>query len=299
MIEDFETKAGYITLIGRPNSGKSTLLNSILKTKLSIVSPKPQTTRKRVMGIFTDEESQMIFLDTPGLLDPKYGMQRSMMGFVNDSIEEADILVVVADLEKYNESYFNDRFLETLKSSEAPKILVLNKIDTFKDSKQVLPILASISQLGLFDEMVPISALKNENVHNVKGCIKKYLPESPFFYDPEQLSTQPERFFISELVREKVFNFYGKEIPFSSEVVITEFKERDTGKWYISADIVVERNSQKIILIGKDGEKIKKVGQNARLEIEDHLQEEVFLELFVKVRKDWRNNPTYLRSFGY
>lgn len=299
MIEDFETKAGYVTLIGRPNSGKSTLLNSILKTKLSIVSPKPQTTRKRVMGIFTDEESQMIFLDTPGLLDPKYGMQRSMMGFVNDSIEEADILVVVADLEKYNESYFNDRFLETLKSSEAPKILVLNKIDTFKDSKQVLPILASISQLGLFDEMVPISALKNENVHNVIGCIKKYLPESPFFYDPEQLSTQPERFFISELVREKVFNFYGKEIPFSSEVVITEFKERDTGKWYISADIVVERNSQKIILIGKDGEKIKKVGQNARLEIEDHLQEEVFLELFVKVRKDWRNNPTYLRSFGY
>jgi len=295
------TKAGFVAIIGKPNAGKSTLLNSILGIKLSIVTPKPQTTRKNVLGIHSTGYEQIIFLDTPGILKPKYEMQKSMMSYVNNSINDADAILVILDLEKYKslDQYFDQILLDYLKKTELPKILVLNKIDTLKDVKNVLPIISNISKLKIFDDIVPVSALKSENISNLLKSLIKYLPESDFFYDPEMLSTQNERFFVSELIREEVFKSYSQELPYSTEINITDFKEREKGKWYISADIIIERKSQKMIIIGKKGDKLKSIGQKARAAIEQHLEKEIYLELFVKVRENWRDNKNLLNSYGY
>jgi len=295
------TKAGFVTIIGKPNAGKSTLLNSILGMKLSIVTPKPQTTRKKVLGIHNTENEQIIFLDTPGILKPKYEMQKSMMSYVNNSISDADILLVILDLGKYKslDQYFDEIFLNYLKKSEKPKILAINKIDNFKDVKNVLPIIRDVSKLGIFNEIIPISALKNENIENLLKVLVKFLPDSEFYFDPDTLSIQNERFFVSELIRENVFKKYSQELPYSTEVHIAEFKEREKGKWYISAEIIVERKSQKIIIIGQKGEKLKSIGLKSREAIEEHLGKEIYLELFVKVRDNWRDNKNLLSSYGY
>lgn len=293
-------KSGYVAIVGKPNAGKSTLLNSILDFKLSIVSPKPQTTRKKVLGIFTEEDLQIIFLDTPGLLNPRYEMQKSMMSYVDSSIAEADLLLYILDVSEHKKDQFPDKISKSLlENFKGPKVLVINKIDLLKDVKTILPMMADISQLGTFDEIVPISAKKSENTKNLIEAIKNHLPEGNFYYNPEILSTEPQRFFVSELIREQIFYRFKEEIPYSTEVSIADFKERERGKWYISAEIVVERDNQKKILIGKNGDMIKMIGQKSRVAIEEHLGMEVFLELFVKVRKDWRNNKTYLKSFGY
>lgn len=295
------TKAGFIAIIGKPNAGKSTLMNSILGTKLSIVTHKPQTTRKRVLGICTNGNAQMVFFDTPGMLAPKYEMQRQMMQFVQNSIEEADILAMLVDLTKYSsdEEFLTPQFVEALKSSKKPIIAILNKIDLLKDVKEVLPVIADLNKLGVFKELVPICALKPTNAKDILAVFEKYLPESEFFYDEELLSTQNERFFVSELIREVVFNEFKDEIPYSTEVNITEFKEREFGKWYISAEIIVEKNSQKPIIIGAEGKKIRIIGELARKAIEQHLEMAVYLDLFVKVRDNWRNNKNLLKSYGY
>jgi GTPase len=295
------TKAVFAAILGRPNSGKSTLLNSILNTKLSIVSAKPQTTRKRVLGIYTKDDLQIVFFDNPGLLDPKYELQRVMMKYIGESLAEADVILLVVDLTKFRgvDGFFPENFLRIIKDINKPRILVLNKIDTLKDIKNVLPVISEFSKLGIFDEIIPISALKNSNVDDLVKSLEKYIPESEFYYDSESLSNQTERFFVSELIRETVFKIFTEEIPYSTEILINEFKERTFGKWYISADVVVERGTQKAIIIGEGGAKIKSLGEKARKEIEEYLQMPVYLEIFVKVREKWRNDKNMLRSFGY
>lgn len=301
MADKQETRAGYAAIIGMPNSGKSTLLNSILGTKLSIATHKPQTTRKNVLGIHSEKDYQIIFLDTPGLLKPRYGMQESMMGYVQKSLEDADVVVVVIDMEKWNgpDSYFASENFQKALSSDKPKIAFLNKIDTVNDVKETLPIIKTLHDTGHFVDIVPGAAIKQHGQKELLDTIAKHLPQSPFYYDAELLSTQPERFFVSELIREQVFLIYKDEIPYSTEVNIVEFKEREDGKWFISAEIVVERDSQKIIVIGKGGQQLKQLGMRARKEIESHLDMPVYLSLFVKVRNKWRDNKTYLKSYGY
>lgn len=294
------TKAGYVAIVGRPNSGKSTLMNAILDYKLSIVTPKAQTTRKKVAGIYSTDETQIVFLDTPGIIKADYEMHKSMMSYVQNSVEEADVLIVIIDAASYDMSKGFDKMINSyIKSYEGPKILLLNKTDKLADKKTLLPLMAFMQQEGGFNDIVPISALKKDNLDNVIEIISKYIPEGPFFYDPEQLSTESQRFFVSEFIREQVFYRFKEEVPYSIEVIINEFKERESGKWYISAEIIVERDSQKKIIIGKSGEKIKELGKYSRKEIEKHLGFEIYLELFVKVRDDWRNNKTLLKSFGY
>ena len=294
-------KTGYVAIVGKPNVGKSTLMNAIVGTKLSIVTPKPQTTRKNVLGIHTGEDVQIVFLDTPGALIPRYEMQRSMMGFVHQSIEDADVILALADATHglHALNFLTDEFIEALKASGKPIILVLNKTDLLPDKKEILPLIVEFQKLGIFKEFFPISALKNRFVEDLLKSIASYLPEADFLYEPDFLSDQPERFFVAEIIRETIFLEYGQEIPYSCEINITEFREREAGKWFIGAEIIIERDTQKGIIIGAKGEKIKQVGKRARIQIEKHLERPVFLELFVKVRDNWRNNTTMLKSFGY
>jgi GTP-binding protein Era len=294
-------KAGYVAIIGKPNAGKSTLMNAILGTKLSIVTPKPQTTRKQVLGIFTEGDTQMVFLDTPGLLKPRYELHRSMMSYVGESLLAADAVLLLIDLEKYKnfDNYFATETINTLNNLTKPIIVVLNKIDTITDRREVLPIMEELAKNPLFKEIIPLSALKVDNVKELLGILQKYIPEGEFFFDADQLSSQTERFFVTEIIREVIFMSFGDEIPYSTELSVSEFKEREKGKWYISVDIIVEKDSQKRIMIGTKGEKIKSVGEKSRLAIEEHLEQSVYLELFVKVRDNWRSNPTLLKSYGY
>lgn len=298
---DETVKSGFVAIIGKPNAGKSTLLNSILGTKLSIVTPKAQTTRKRVLGIHTKDNIQIVFLDTPGIINPKYEMQRSMMNYVSESINESDVMIVLIDLSKYKswETYFHSETKKLISGFRGSIIALLNKTDLVHDKKEILPYIAELYTLELFKEIVPTAALINENTDLVVELIEKYLPESPFYFDPELLSSHPERFFVSELIREVVFMAYEDEIPYSTEVNVVEFKERSGSKWYISAEIIIERDSQKGIIIGKSGTKLKSVGEKARIQIEDHLGMPVYLDLFVKVRSHWRDNPNLLKNFGY
>jgi GTP-binding protein Era len=296
-----KTKCGNVALIGEPNVGKSTLLNALVGTKLSIVTPKPQTTRKRVVGVRTDEDSQMIFLDTPGIVEPRYELHRVMMQYVDFAIAEADIIGFMIDVAIYKDPAvaLTEQVKERLKTFDKTLILILNKIDLLKDSKEVLPIIEEYNKLGLFREFVPISATKLAGVDELIKVFKQYLPEGEFLYEEDVLSTQSERFFVSELIREKLFTMFKDEVPYSTEVQIVDFKEREKGKWYISAEIIVEKETQKPIIIGAGGSRIKKLGEITRKEIENHLGVPVYLELFVKVRKNWRNNKNYLKFFGY
>lgn len=295
------TKSGYVAIIGRPNAGKSTLLNKILGTKLSIVTRKPQTTRKRVVGIYSDETTQIVFTDNPGILDPKYEMQHMMMTYVTDSLEEADVIVILTDSKNHPEPdlSLSPAMIEYIRTTEKPIILILNKIDLLKDVKTVLPLISEYAQMGYFKDIIPLSALKSNDFLDLITTITKYLPENEFYYDPEQLSTQNDRFFVSEIIREQIFTQFSEEIPYSAEVVISEYKERELGKWYISADIIVERKSQKSMIIGAQGSKIKSIGESARIAIEDYLEMEVFLKLFVKVKEKWRRDRSQLLDMGY
>jgi len=299
-----KTKAGYVAIIGKPNVGKSTLLNAILGAKLSIVTPKPQTTRKRVLGIYSDNKTQIIFLDTPGILAPKYKMQSVMMDYVNSSINEADCIIYMFDVSKYRrQNVINDNVKNILNkihySANKKIICLLNKLDLLKNVKEVLPIIAAMDSLNLFTDIIPISALKKNNIKNIIKTISNYIPDAKFYYDADMLSTQPEKFFVSEIIRENIFYMYGDEIPYSTEVDIIEFKEREYGKCYINSEIIIEKTSQKGIIIGKNGDKLKALMERSRIAIEEHLKTGVYLEVFVKVRPKWRDNVTFLKSFGY
>lgn len=294
-------KCGNIALIGEPNVGKSTILNALIGTKLSIVTSKPQTTRRRVVGIRTDENTQMIFIDTPGIIEPRYELHRAMMENLDFALIDADLIgfVIVVSTFISVEHSLRKEVKERLVTTTKPLILILNKIDLMKDSKLILPIIDEFAKLNLFREIVPTSATKLAGIDELVKVFQTYLPEGEFLYDPEILSTQTERFFVAELIREKIFQIFKDEVPYSTEVNVIEFKEREKGKWFISAEIILEKHSQKPIIIGAGGKRIKKIGEATRKEIEFHLGHEVFLELFVKVQPRWRNNKSILKYFGY
>lgn len=287
-------KAGFISLIGKPNVGKSTLMNALVGEKLSIVTPKAQTTRHRILGIVNEPDSQLIFSDTPGVIKPVYGMQESMMSFVNGSLVDADIVLFVTDI---NEKYDENDVLEKLAKTTSPIALIINKIDKSNEDlvkEKILYWEEKLKPKAIF----AVSALHDHNVPAVMQFIMDNLPEHPPYYDKDTLTDRNERFFVSEIIREKVFKLYDKEIPYSTEVIITSFKD-EAKIIRISSEIIVERDSQKNIIIGKAGEMLKKVGTYARKDMEEFLQKKVFLEMFVKVIPDWRNRKNYLKSFGY
>jgi len=298
-------KAGFTTILGEPNAGKSTLLNALLGEKISIVTPKPQTTRKRVLGIFTDDACQMVLLDTPGIIKPKYKLHEAMLDLADKSIEDSDVLVLLLDAEKYHRGKTelkSDLAFQRIANTKKPVVLVLNKVDLItKDAS--LELIAKLSAAYPFREIVPLSALKGYNISEFLKAVVPYLPINPPLYPPDILSTAPERFFVSEIIREKIFQFFSQEIPYSTEVNVEEFQENyeknRARKDVLRCAVVVERASQKSILIGKDGKAIKRVGQSARRDIEAFLGRPVFLELFVKVREGWREKDSSLRDFGY
>ena len=287
-------KAGFVSLIGKPNVGKSTLMNALVGEKMSIITPKAQTTRHRILGIVSEPDYQIVFSDTPGVIKPNYGLQESMMGFVRESLVDADIILFVTDI---NERYDESDVIERLQKTTSPVALIINKIDKSTEEyvkEKIIYWQNTLNPKAIF----AVSALKDHNIEAVMPFILDNLPEHPPYYDQDTLTDRSERFFVSEMVREKIFKLYEKEIPYSTEVIITSFKE-EPKITRISVEIIVERDSQKNILIGKGGEMIKKVGTYARKDIEEFLQKKVFMEIFVKVIADWRNRKNYLKSFGY
>ncbi|WP_134091057.1 GTPase Era [Olivibacter sp. XZL3] len=287
-------KAGFVSIVGKPNAGKSTLMNSLVGEKMSIVTPKAQTTRHRILGIVNEDEYQIIFSDTPGVIKPAYSLQESMMNFVQGSLVDADIILFVTDI---NEKYDETDVIEKLQKSSSPVVVLINKID--KSNEEEVKAKVDYWEKTLNPAAVfAISALLGHNIQAVFQFVLDHLPIHPPYYEKDELTDKSERFFVSEMIREKIFKLYEKEIPYSTEVIITSFKEEEQ-LVKISAEIIVERDSQKNIIIGKAGSMIKKVGTYARQDVEEFLQKKVFLELFVKVISDWRSKKNYLKSFGY
>lgn len=296
-IDPGKFKSGYIALIGRPNVGKSTLMNALLGQKLSIVTPKPQTTRHSILGILSGDNFQIIFFDTPGLLLPRYKLQDKMLKAAHRALDEADLILFLIEPEK-KISPITDKILTEIKGKNKKVVLAINKID-LSNKDHLLPIINDYSKKYNPVEILPISALKNEGLDGLKQVLLENLPKGLPFYPQDMITDFPERFFVSEIVREKIFQNYGDEIPYSTTVIVEEFKEREGRKDYIRANIVVEKNSQKGILIGKKGAALKKVGQDARKDIEAFLDRQIFLEMFVKVREKWRDKEGFLKEFGY
>jgi GTPase len=288
-------KSGFINIIGNANVGKSTLMNVFMGEKLSIVTSKAQTTRHRILGIVNTEEYQIVFSDTPGILKPHYKMQEAMMGVVKTAIEDADMLLYVTDVVETIDK--NAEYIEKVNKSTVPLILVINKIDLCKEDE--LPNIISIWKETMpRAEIIPVSALKKFNVDTVFNRILEALPEGPAYFEKDALTDRSERFFVSEIIREKIFYNYKKEIPYSVEVLVELFKEEEA-IIRIKTVIVVSRESQKGIIIGKAGAALKKTGTQARIDMEKFFGKKVFLEIFVKVEKDWRDSDRLLREFGY
>ena len=287
-------KAGFVSIIGKPNAGKSTLMNALVGEKMSIITPKAQTTRHRILGIVNEEDYQIVFSDTPGVIKPHYALHESMMHQVDGSIVDADLILLVTDIyEEYDET----DVLKKLEGSLAPVAVLINKVD--QSDEETVKAKETFREEKLKPQAVfAISALKNYNVLAVMNFVIEHLPEHPPYYEKDALTDRNDRFFASEMIREQIFKQYKKEIPYSTEVIVTAFKESE--KIYrISAEIIVERDSQKNILIGKNGEMLKIVGTYARRAMEDFFQQKIFLEMFVKVIPDWRSKKNYLKKFGY
>ena len=297
-IQDF--KSGYVSIIGAPNVGKSTLLNAILGQKLAIVTPKPQTTRNQIRGIFTTDTHQIIFVDTPGLMNPKYRLQSEMVKTAYGALADADVVLFVIDVTR-REPDIEDTILKRLKRIKSTTILVPNKVDLV-EKRTLLPIFEDYSQKFEFAHIIPISALTADGVPVLLEQIEDYLPVGPQYFPEDQLSDLPERFFIAETVREKIMLMTQREIPYASAVVVEEFEKRQTNKsgeiLYIRAIIYAERQTQKQIIIGKGGKLVKRVGELARIDIEKFLDERVFLELYVTVKADWRRDARKLKELG-
>lgn len=287
-------KAGFVSIIGKPNVGKSTLMNQLVGEKLSIITSKAQTTRHRIMGILSGEEFQIIYSDTPGILDPQYELHKSMMRFVNSSLEDADVILFVTDL---YEKYENDEMVNRVKNAGIPIILVMNKSDLAKGS-QALDKLEYWKEILNPAKSTIVSALNGEGVPELFNDVLTILPEHPAYFPKDEMTDKPERFFVAEMIREKIFKYYSKEIPYSSEVEATEFSE-DNGLIRIRVTIHVERKSQRAILLGHKGERIKKVGTEARLDMERFFGKKVFLEQHITVTPDWRKRADKLKGFGY
>ena len=288
-------RAGFVNIIGNPNVGKSTLMNALVGEKLSIVTAKAQTTRHRIMGIVSTDDYQIVYSDTPGILRPNYRLQKNMMNFVDTAIGDADVILYVTDtVEKADK---NAEYIEKLQKVSCPVIIALNKID-ISDQAKVTGLMAWWKERLPKAEIFPVSAKEKFNLENVYETIVANLPEAPAWYDKDSFTDRNLRFFASEIIREKILLNYDKEIPYCCEVVVEEFKEGEE-RYDISAVIYVMRDSQKGILIGKQGAAMKKLGTDARIEMEDFFQKKVFLSTFVKVDPDWRENRKELRRFGY
>ncbi|MEH7124101.1 GTPase Era [Bacillus sp. JJ1532] len=291
-------KSGFISIIGRPNVGKSTFLNRVIGQKIAIMSDKPQTTRNKVQGVLTTNDAQFIFIDTPGIHKPKHKLGDFMMKVAQNTLKEVDVILFMVNAsEGYGRG--EEFILEKFQSVRTPIFLIINKIDLVHPD-ELIQIIDSYKEKYTFSEIIPISALEGNNVENLLGQIKKYIPEGPQYYPADQVTDHPERFIVSELIREKALHLTREEIPHSLAVLIDKMERRDEKDMvHVMATIIVERDSQKGIVIGKQGKMLKEIGQRARLDIENLLGSKVFLELWVKVQKDWRNKMSQLRDFGF
>jgi len=288
-------KAGFVNIIGNPNVGKSTLMNGLVGEKMSIITSKAQTTRHRILGIVNDDDYQIVFSDTPGVLEPNYKLQEGMMKFVYSALEDADVLLLIVDA--YDQIIKNEKVLKRLQTIEVPLIIVVNKIDLLDQERLEQTVNLWIEQFPKA-QILPMSALHKQGLDTLLKKITELLPESEAYFDKDQLTDKTERFFMAEIIREKIFMNYKKEIPYSCEVVVNSFLDEEKIV-RISAEIMVSRESQKGILIGHQGKMLKKVGTAARLDMEKFLDKKVFLELYVKVDKDWRNEDSKLKRYGY
>lgn len=296
MVKFLTKKSGFVAVIGKPNAGKSTLINSVLGFNVSIVTPKPQTTRNRIFGIYTRDNVQAVFVDTPGILEPRYRLQAFMKKEVESSFAEADIISLVIDANTYNPEEIKSVYDKYKNEFVEQKLFfVINKIDLVK-KEIVLMIIEDISKRFKCDEIIPLSAKTGFNVDDFLNTTVKYLPKHEFYFENDIVASQPEKFFAAEIIRAHILKLYRDEIPFSSYIEIDDFKERSRGKDYIRAGIILEKESQKPIIIGSKGKKIKLLGERARRDIEEFLGHEVFLELFVKIRKNWKNDEEFLRK---
>ncbi|MBT8232365.1 MAG: GTPase Era [Saprospiraceae bacterium] len=292
--------SGYVNIIGKPNVGKSTLLNAFIGEKMAIITSKPQTTRHRILGILSEDDFQIVFSDTPGLIhEPGYKMQRAMNDAAFSIFEDADVVLFVID--PYDPYDGTEKVISKIKATEVPKFLIINKVD-LSDPDTLKEMMALWKERIDFDEVHCISALEKIGIDHLLNQIKARLPEGPVYFPKDQISDRSERFFISEIVREKILMLYKQEIPYSAEVVVTEFKEsvkNDKPFVRIRAEIYVMRNTQKQILIGRQGASIKKLGIESRKDIEKFLEKRIHLELFVKVKEKWRDDDRFLKGFGY
>jgi GTP-binding protein Era len=288
-------QAGFVTIIGRPNVGKSTLMNALVGEKLSIITHKAQTTRHRIFGIVSGENFQVVLSDTPGVIKPHYGMQSGMMRFVNRALEDADLFLLLTD--PFDKPEGMATVLHDVRNSGTPVMLVINKMDLVKP-EEIEKIPERWQKLVQVKEVLAISALQQTNMELLLERLIAYMPASPAFYPKDQITDQPERYFVSEIIREKILLQYKQEVPYSIEVMVEGFQEEEE-LIRILANIYVNKKSQKPILLGKGGQAIKKLGTAAREDIETFLGKQVYLELHVKIRPDWRDDPTYLKRFGY
>lgn len=295
-MKNFENhRSGYVAIIGKPNAGKSTLMNRLLGSKVSITTHKPQTTRHQILGIHSEEDLQIIFLDTPGVIDPRYELQKAMMKTVDRARTDADIILLIVDVKDHE---IPGRIFKMFSSMKNKKIyLVINKIDKVAD-QEADTVAGKIQKKFEFDDTLFVSALNGKGLQKLMDKIKANIKPGPPFYPKDMLSEQPVRFFVAEMIREQLFLLYHQEIPYSATIDIVQYDERDDLD-YISADIIVNRESQKGILIGKGGKAIKKLGKNAREVIEDFVDKKVYLDLHVKVREKWREDPNRVRHYGY
>jgi GTP-binding protein Era len=288
-------KAGFVNIVGNPNVGKSTLMNALVGERVSIATFKAQTTRHRIMGIYNTDDMQIVFSDTPGVLKPTYKLQESMLGFSKSALTDADILLYMTDMVETPDK--NNEFIDKVRTLEIPILLLINKID-LSNQEDLIKKVEQWKGLLPQAEIIPISAVAKFNVDYIMKRIKELLPDSPPYFDKDQWTDKPARFFVTEIIREKILLYYDKEIPYAVEIVVEQFKE-EAKKISINAVIYVERDSQKGIIIGKQGKALKKVATEARRELERFFGKTIFLETYVKVDKDWRNSDKELRNFGY
>ena len=293
-----EFKSGFVTLIGRPNVGKSTLMNHLIGQKIAITSEKPQTTRNRIQTVYTDERGQIIFLDTPDIHKAKNKLGEYMVNVAENTLKEVDVILWLVEPTTFIGA--GERHIaEQLSKIKTPVILVINKIDTVKSKEEILTFIAAYKDILNFAEIIPVSALKEMNIEDVKSSIFKYLPAGPQFYDEDTVTDQPMRQIAAELIREKALRMLDDEIPHGIAVVIDQMKERSNGIIDVDATIVCERDSHKGIIIGKGGSMLKRIGTAARMEIENLMDTKVNLKLWVKVRREWRDSDMYMKNYGY